>query len=132
MKPYFLEDWSEDSTQYERWNVEGTGPIAHIKADFEISDEELDGINILLAYYSYRNWEGDAFVLFEKDGKLFEVNGGHCSCYGLEGQWEPEEVTIDVLEYRLNKGNLGVDSWENENRFAKELREVISELKEAK
>jgi hypothetical protein len=36
-------------------------------------------------------------VIFEKDGKLWEVNGSHCSCYGLEGQWQPEETTWEAI-----------------------------------
>jgi hypothetical protein len=31
-----------------------------------------------------------ATVIVSHDGKKFEVvEGGHCSCFGLEGQWEP-------------------------------------------
>lgn len=55
-----------------------------------------EGINILFASYGEDNYSGNAFVLFEKDGKLYEVNGSHCSCYGLEGQFEPEETTLEA------------------------------------
>jgi hypothetical protein len=41
-------------------------------------------------------------VLFQRDGKLYEVSAGHCSCYGLEGRWEPDEVTWDQLAMRFN------------------------------
>lgn len=68
--------------------------------DFRLKKHDLDEINILLAYYSYMNYTGEAFVLFEKNGKLYEVNGSHCSCYGLEGQWEPEEVCLQALIQR--------------------------------
>lgn len=47
---------------------------------------------ILLASYDNEDYEGSAYVLFERDGKLWEVTGGHCSCNGLEGQWDPEET----------------------------------------
>ena len=43
--------------------------------------------------------------LFERDGKLYEVFGGHCSCYGLEDQWKPEETTTAALRYRLKEGS---------------------------
>lgn len=85
-----------------------------------------DGINILLASYSYQDYSGDAFVLFERDGKLFEVNGGHCSCYGLEGQWEPEEASIEALRHRLDAGSLGNEC--RNNIFADELRRVLDGL----
>lgn len=88
---------------------------------------ELDGANVLLASYGTPIYEGYAFVLFERDGKLYEVNGSHCSCYGLEGQWEPEETTIEALRHRLENGNLGNESYD-ENTFSTELRQVLDSL----
>lgn len=64
---------------------------------FEHFDEKPDGETILMAIYEREWYDGDAFVLFEKDGKLYEVNGSHCSCYGLEGQWGPEEVLLEEM-----------------------------------
>ncbi len=55
---------------------------------------------VIIAGYEYENYEGSAFVLYEKNGKLYEANGGHCSCYGLEGQWKPEETTWEALAMR--------------------------------
>lgn len=63
-----------------------------------------DDIVIHIAYYESGNWEGYAFVLFEHEGKLWEVNASHCSCYGLEGQWDPEETTVEALQHRIDKG----------------------------
>jgi hypothetical protein len=64
------------------------------------SQEDLEGATIHLAWYGYGSYSGDSFVLYEKGGKLFEVNGSHCSCYGLEGQWEPEETSLAALAMR--------------------------------
>lgn len=83
-----------------------------------------DNANILFASYSCANYTGDAWVLFEQGGKLYEVNGGHCSCYGLEGQWNPEEVVLEELENRLINGTFGEDDWSN-NNFKKELCEFL-------
>ncbi len=69
--------------------------------------KEYNDINVLLAIYTYQDYDGSAFVLFERGGKLYEVNGGHCSCYGLEGQWEPEETSVEALRHRLNNGYFG-------------------------
>ena len=55
---------------------------------------------ILLASYDNEDYEGAAYVLFERGGKLWEVNGSHCSCYGLEGQWDPEETSWEFLANR--------------------------------
>jgi len=61
-------------------------------------------INILFASYTYENYEGNAEVLFEQNGTYFEVSGGHCSCYGLEGQWIPCMTTLETIKFRLDNG----------------------------
>lgn len=100
------------------WN-EKLGIPAMAK-DFDIGLEQLDGCELLLAYYDIDGYEGEAFVLFRKDGKLYEVNGAHCSCYGLEGEWKPEETTKEELLYRIAKGSLG------RGTFADELSGILN------
>lgn len=63
-------------------------------------DNALDGVVVYLAWYGYGSYDGESLVIFEKDGKLYEVNGSHCSCNGLEGQWEPEETTWEALNMK--------------------------------
>ena len=75
-------------------------------ADFNISDI---GDHVLL-YASYQEcgYEGYAWALtaiwdgciggIRKDVKFYMVEGSHCSCYGLEGQWKPVEITREFLE----------------------------------
>lgn len=94
--------------------------------DFEIDKSVLDGCNILLASYEYECYEGDAFVLYEKEGKLFEVNGSHCSCYELEGQWKPEETTKEAILKRINDGSLGVSG--DNNVYKDELLDALSRI----
>jgi hypothetical protein len=72
---------------------------------FEIAPDDKE--NILFAWYGRECYDGKAFVLFSRDGKLYEVNGSHCSCRGLEGQWDPEEVSVANLRYRMTEGCLG-------------------------
>lgn len=55
---------------------------------------------ILFASYGGAAYEGDALVIYERGGRVYEVHGSHCSCYGLEGQWEPEETTWAALATR--------------------------------
>ena len=69
---------------------------------FEITSEQLEGVEILYACYDGGGYEGEAHVIFRKEGKLYEVNASHCSCYGLDGQWEPEETTVAALLFRPN------------------------------
>lgn len=83
-------------------------------------------VEVLLASYAQGGYEGDAFVLFRKDGQLFEVNAGHCSCHNLEGQWEPESTTVEALRHRLEQGSLGREG--RINVFADELKQVLDGL----
>ena len=91
------------SAYFHDWAETGRDGII---SDFEIEPDALEGAHIIAASYTYQDYEGYAFVLFEKEGKLFEVNGSHCSCWGLEGQWDPEEVTADALLHRMESGHL--------------------------
>lgn len=72
----------------------------------------LDGCEVLYASYELPDYEGDAFVVFRKDGQLYEVNGGHCSCYGLEEQWQPEETSVEAIMmrsfYAINKESVKI------------------------
>lgn len=76
---------------------------------FEIAPSFPGDHQIIIAVYEYEDYSGDAFVLFEEDGQLYEVHGGHCSCYGLEGQWEPEPTSWDLLIDRVEKA----DRWDS-------------------
>ena len=112
----YLHDWKD-------------GGKALMLADFCIEAEDIEGANVLLASYSFREKDetrGEAFVLFEKDGNLYEVNGCHCSCDDLKDQWEPEETTKSGLLHRIIHGNLGTTY--DKNIFANELREVLEKL----
>jgi hypothetical protein len=62
--------------------------------------QDLDGANILIAWYGYGSYCGDSLVLYEKDGTLYENNASHCSCFGIEGQWQPERTNWPVLSQR--------------------------------
>ncbi len=122
-KSVFLGNWKESS---------------EIIKDFKIKKDSLKGIKILFACYKDRGYSGDAFVLFEKNGELFEVNTTACSIYGVEQQWKPEETNLTAIQYRLSKGTLGRDvdklmynniDEENEfdvdNIFALELKQFL-------
>jgi hypothetical protein len=135
-EPVYLNDWKckidligsfEDIyLTGEEYNAE-TPPYSNaeswkkLKAEMDVAIKEWENINILFASYGYESYSGDAFVLVEIDGKLNEVNGGHCSCYRLEGQWEPEETTLEALQHRLINGRLGRKDYAG-NEFHEELK----------
>lgn len=83
--------------------IDGWCELQDVMRDFEISGEDVEGYNIIVAAYDTSDaYSGDAFVLLEKDGKYYEVNGGHCSCYGLEDQWYLEDSAEEALKFRYD------------------------------
>jgi hypothetical protein len=70
-----------------------------IALEFQIDLAVLQQYEILYAWYEYQCYEGEAALLLRKDGVLYEVHGSHCSCYGLEGQFDPEETSKEALLY---------------------------------
>lgn len=80
--------------------LDGFNSIEHMLSEFEEPALPPD-THVLLAIYDNADYQGEAFVLVEKDGKLFEVNASYCSCNGLEGQWTLEDdVTPEALLMR--------------------------------
>lgn len=67
---------------------------------FNVKEDEQKDVEFIYAFYNYEDYSGSAFVLFARKGKLYEVNGGHCSCCGLEDQWSPEETFVEALNKR--------------------------------
>jgi hypothetical protein len=127
--PVLLNNWAGKTPLDVLTEFDGTRWSAYREDDAIPVDEkpEFKGAEILLASYGTPSYEGYAFVLFRRDGKLYEVNGSHCSCYQLEGQWEPEETTVDALRHRVGEGELGKGGWD-ENPFAAELLQVLATL----
>lgn len=62
---------------------------------------------IVYAVYNQEYYEGYATIVFTRDGKLWENNDSHCSCYGLE-TWSPEETTPEALRLRPETGYNGL------------------------
>jgi len=81
------------------------------------SSTDLDGAHVIHADYTYEDYSGSSYVLYYKDGKYYEVHGSHCSCFGLEDQWEPEEVTIVELMAMADRGTVSVEALLNLHKF---------------
>lgn len=77
---------------------DGFADRAALAEEFKVDIEKTKGV--LVALYGSENYEGSAFVLLTRGGKLYEVNGSHCSCNGLEDQWDEEPTTIAALRMR--------------------------------
>lgn len=99
----YLNDWFGCSLEDLIIEFEGLdSPINHKNRSLlqHHLENKYEGVSILFASYTYVHYTGSAFVLFEKCGTLYEVNGSHCSCCGLEGQWSPEETSWEAIKLR--------------------------------
>lgn len=85
-----------------------------------------DSVNILFACYFYEYYDGDAYVIFEENGKLYDVRGGHCSCYGLEGQFNPNETTAEALRMYVHSDNWGYTAYSAE--ALQSMKDVVALL----
>lgn len=96
------------------------------KAQMKEALTKYEDVNVLFASYGTDNYSGDAWVMFERDGKLFEVSASHCSCFGCEGQWNPSEIVLEELANRLKLDNqyFGKDNY-SDNEFASELTKFL-------
>jgi hypothetical protein len=72
-----------------------------VESAFEFNSE--GDVYPIFAAYDIDGYEGSAVVLFIEHGNLYLNEGSHCSCYGLENQWEPELLPWEIAETVLQK-----------------------------
>jgi hypothetical protein len=82
------------------------GNWSNVQSDFRMTDAQPE--EVLVAAYGYESYEGSAHVLYRQGGSYFYASGSHCSCYGLEDQWEPEEYSLETLIEALERSNGGM------------------------
>ena len=71
-------------------------------------------IQIVYANYVCECYEGSASLLYYRvsTGKYYEAYGSHCSCYGLEGQWNgDEEIVVAELLNRVVELKAHYENW---------------------
>jgi hypothetical protein len=73
--------------------------------DMQFVSEQLEKLDILIAYESVGSWGCDSTSFFvfrnRETGVMYEMHGSHCSCYGFEGQFRLEETSIEALKCRV-------------------------------
>ena len=75
---------------------------------FGVNVGVLCGTTVLLGYYI----DGDAYVLLKKNDTYYEVNGSHCGCCDLVGQWYIERTDLAAIEHRMKVlGPEHVETW---------------------
>lgn len=140
-KPVFLNDWKESKLYGVIADFEGIyiskeeyeakqAPYANVEHWIAKKGQMKNAINnwknrkVLFASYSYQDYSGDAFVLVAVNKDLFEVNGSHCSCYGLEGQFDMEKIVLKELVNRITTGTFGKGNYCG-NEFNAELKKFL-------
>jgi len=70
--------------------------------NFNVPLEEQKGVHFLYAQYECESYEGTAGGIFIRDGRFYLFRGSHCSCYGLEDQWDPEEISLAAMRHYIS------------------------------
>jgi hypothetical protein len=77
-----------------------------IQRQFEMDDSEPD--EVLYAEYGHECYEGWSNVVYRNGDKFYRVYAAHCSCYGLEGQWDPEEYSAELFVQAYERGHWNI------------------------
>lgn len=93
---------------------DGFADWADVQSQFSMNDPEPQAV--IWAEYDNDGYDGRAWVLYYDKGKFFYVEGGHCSCYGLEDQWNPEEYSVEALKGQVERATYG---------FFKDRKDII-------
>ena len=130
IEPVFLHNWA-DMNQYDALSEFLGIRRYNFQSDLEFSAAVIyasgaQDLKVLFAVYTDESYSGSAFVLAVVDGVLCEIDGAHCSCHGLENQWEPEPTSIEALRHRIKDGTLGY-----RDEFSQELTEFLDQLEKA-
>lgn len=89
---------------------------------FEIKNPLDERLEILIAAYDQSNWTGTAVVIYRIGKEYYLVEGSHCSCYGLEHQWVPQEITLEYIQHRTKEGGWSLEYMEEE--FIENLKSI--------
>jgi hypothetical protein len=93
--------------------LDGFNDAINVIDSFGANIDSFD-ITLLHAVYDCPPYEGYATVFYYdyRDEKYYENHGSHCSCHGLENQWDPTEINFKELENRIWNGSFtGVDTF---------------------
>lgn len=108
--------------------VDGFQDRYDVAREFSVPVEEFDEYEILIAIYDLSEaYSGDAYVLmYRKDDGFYEAHGSHCSCYGLEGQFEPESVPVEALRKRIVDNDYSYGAENLAKPYIKEILDLIA------
>lgn len=115
IKEHLVREYSGDESGFDQGEPSSADKAALAKS--------LEDYNVVIAYESVGSWGCDSsswFLLQHKEtGEYSEIEGSHCSCYGFEGQYDPQAATLEYLKsdkFSFYCG--GYDDNETENQKA--------------
>lgn len=93
------------------WNdsTEHTWDSVSVLGQFQ--EPKFDEPDFVYASYTQECYEGSAFVAYFTLGKWYVVTASHCSCYGLEGQFTPEEFDPKLYIQSRAEGKSTLSTW---------------------
>ena len=94
-----------------------------VQSQYNMDEKEPD--EVIVAHYVYEGYEGSSYVVYRNGENFYYNSGGHCSCYGLEGQWDPTEYSKELFLAWL-KRLVEVESREYANGF-ESRKELIAD-----
>lgn len=112
MKTLFLGDYDYEPIGVDR-EQELEALIANLRAPGYRGSLDLVFDELLVATYAFSNPQEDVFLLYKRDGVLYEANIDQSSD---QGWLMDEDVThVDVLLHRLDNGTItGFEQWDME------------------
>jgi len=114
-------DWSDVAEQFapEMWSMK---PEERDIARAALIPEPEE---VIFAGYITPSYEGYALVVYRNGEEYFTVEGSHCSCYGLEGQWKPEPYTKDFLRDVYTRKLENLEKRDYESDYDYERKDVV-------
>lgn len=116
--------WGDGSNDYNSPNYDS------VTSQFRAGD--IKEPTYVWAYYDIDGYEGSATVIYKQGRKWYQVYGSHCSCYGLEDQWKPEEFDPALHLKAVKEGKSLVSGWGRFDAVTDWLKWVAKEEKKKK
>ena|ERR1700688_83073 len=94
-----------------------------IKNAFEC--EEAEPEEVIVAVLDEGYYDGSAYVIYRNKDKYYILHGSHCSCYGFEDQFYPEEYEKEEFKECMKRANF----WFSDKDKKEYLKKYVEDLK---
>ena len=88
--------------EFKNWN--------DVRKEYKTSTPEPE--EVIVADYDREDYEGSSVVVYRNSDTYYVIYASHCSCYGLEDKFDPEEYTKELLiKYLLDCGPWNLEAY---------------------